>query len=104
MKKRIILIVVILLTLLCLNSCDSEESTTIKGKDKAAMDTAAFQSIKDYEYLVYNSDTKVIYYMFSTSSDINGCIYSYFAPYISENGYFCRYDDGRFVEIIHENN
>ena len=43
--------------------------------------------------------------MFSTSEckGYDGYGYSYFAPYISENGKFCRYINGKIVEIVEEN-
>ena len=53
-----------------------------------------------------DTDTRVVYYMFSTyeTAGYSGYGYSYFAPYISENGRFCRYIKGEIVEIVNANN
>ena len=47
--------------------------------------------------LAFDADTKVIYYNFDSYKDKQG----YMAPYISENGKYCRYNGalGRIVEI-----
>ena len=53
-----------------------------------------------YEYtdLVYNTETKVIYYMFDDEY-LDSRIRNYFAPYINENGKYCRFIDNKIVEI-----
>ena len=90
MKKRIILLVVVVaLLVMSLTACGS-----------TAM--ANFEPVEGKEYLAYNIDTRVVYYMFSTFEGYNG--YSYFAPYISENGRFCRYINDEIVEIVDTNN
>ena len=64
--------------------------------------------LKNYVPLTYFNmkevDTRVVYYMFSTSSEAGyaGYGYAYFAPYISENGNFCRYLNDEIVEITVE--
>lgn len=99
MKKRIILLVVVVaLLVMSLTACGS----TANSVDDAAMEMANFEPIEGKEYLAYNIDTRVVYYMFSTFEGYNG--YSYFAPYISENGRFCRYIKGEIVEIVDTNN
>lgn len=45
--------------------------------------------------LVFDCNTKVIYYNFDSFNDKKG----YMAPYISENGKFCRFIDNKIVEI-----
>ena len=71
------------------------------GTTDVATEFANFKTIDGEEYLVYNLKTRVIYYMFSTVASDNhaGYGFSYFAPYISENGNLCRYIDGNIVEI-----
>ncbi len=66
-----------------------------------ALTAGNFNQIEGSEYLVYSSDTNVVYYMFKAkeSAPKVGFGYSYFAPYISENGNFCKYVDGHIVEI-----
>jgi len=55
--------------------------------------------------LVYDSETKVVYYQFSRFSDIptRGSIArvgeGYMSPYIGPNGKFCRFIDNQIVEI-----
>lgn len=99
MKKRIILLVVVVaLLVMSLTACGS----TANSVDDAAMEMANFEPVEGKEYLAYNIDTRVVYYMFSTFEDYKG--YSYFAPYISENGRFCRYIKGEIVEIVDTNN
>lgn len=48
---------------------------------------------------MYYKDTKVVYIMITLDSDWDDETASYFAPYISENGKYCRYIDGNIVEI-----
>ena len=46
--------------------------------------------------MAYDINTKVIYYAFwDEESDM-----SFMAPYISENGKFCRFIDNKIVEIV----
>ena len=39
----------------------------------------------------------------ASTNAYNGYSYTYFAPYISENGKFCRYINGKIVEISETN-
>lgn len=57
-----------------------------------------FDSITNHDSLVYDVDTLVVYYMISKQKIYSG--YGYMAPYISENGNYCRYIDGEIVEIV----
>ena len=104
MKKRtIILLVVLAILAICLlTGCATESNEP----DTAAFNMSNFRTIEGKEYLSYSIDTRVVYYMFSTSSysGYNGFGYSYFAPYISENGNFCRYINDEIVEIVNTNN
>ena len=104
MKKRtIILLVVLAILAICLlTGCATESNKP----DTAAFNMSNFRAIEGKEYLSYSIDTRVVYYMFSTSNAVgyNGFGYSYFAPYISENGNFCRYINDEIVEIVNTNN
>lgn len=98
MKKRIlILLLVAVIGVCCLSGC----GTSSNSADKAANEAAHFVPIDGKDYLSYSEDTGVVYYMFSTTETYGhqGYGYTYFAPYISENGNFCRYVDGQIVEI-----
>lgn len=101
MKKRAFSLLLVVALLLCsLSAC----STSSNPSDDAANHMASFKVIEEKEYLAYSIDTRVVYYMFSTSSAAGyaGYGYTYFAPYISENGNFCRYINDEIVEIIVE--
>ena len=94
MKKRtIILLVVMVLLVSLLTSCGTYDST-----DQAAKEMLNFEEIEGENALAYNLDTKVVYYMF-TMAQAEGYTYTYFAPYISENGNFCQYINDEIVEI-----
>lgn len=103
MKKRIILLVaVVALLVMSLTACGPSANQA----DDAAMEMADFKPIEGSEYLAYSIHTRAVYYMFSTSETVGniGYGYSYFAPYISENGRFCRYINDEIVEIVDTNN
>lgn len=107
MKKRIFISVVIAILLsISLVACSDSAK-----QNEDALEVSNFQPIEEAEfvegknYLAYDSESKVVYYWFATTiwygdSRSNNV---YFAPYISENGRFCRYVDGEIVEIIPEN-
>ena len=102
MKKRtIILLVVMVLLVSLLTSC----GTSSNSSDEAATEMSNFKIIDGKDYLAYSLDTHVVYYMFSTSESAGyaGYGYTYFAPYISENGNFCRYINDEIVEITETN-
>lgn len=101
MKKRAFILLVVVALLMCsLTAC----RTSSNSSDDAAAEMSNFKVIEGKEYLAYSVDTRVVYYMFSTSSVAGnaGYGYTYFAPYISENGNFCRYINDEIVEITVE--
>ena len=108
MKKRyFVLMVFTIFLLFLLSGCSKSVS-----QNEDALEASNFKTIEEAEivsgsnYLAYDQETKVVYYWFATKIWY-GKSYSnnvYFAPYISENGRFCRYVDGKIVEIIPENN
>ncbi len=96
MKRRIISLVMALLIIslaVVLTAC----SATTNKADFTSGDISNFKNVEGEDFLVYDRDTKVVYYLFSTCSGYNG--YGYLAPYIGENGNFCRYINGKIVEI-----
>lgn len=102
MRKRTLILLVLVALLTCtLTACGG---TSSNSKDESALELGNFKIIDKDESLVYNLDTRVVYYMFSTHADAgySGYGYSYFAPYISENGKFCRYINDEIVEITVE--
>lgn len=68
----------------------SDETTLNDGID------VLFENIEEERFLFYDKNTKIIYYFMNVYRENGGC-YSF--PYISENGKFCRYVDGKIVEI-----
>ena len=101
MKKRAFILLVVVALLMCsLTAC----RTVSNPSDDAAAEMSNFKVIEGKEYLAYSVDTRVVYYMFSTSAEAGsvGYGYTYFAPYISENGNFCRYINDEIVEITIE--
>lgn len=55
-----------------------------------------FLNIPEERFLFYDTDTKIVYYFINGIWSDNGC---YSMPYISENGNYCKYVDGRIVEV-----
>lgn len=104
MKRRTIVLLVGT-AIMCgmLTAC--EDGPSSNSVDSSAMSSAGFKTIDGKDAMVYSAETRVVYYMFSTSDckGYDGYGYSYFAPYISENGKFCRYIDDKIVEIVEEN-
>lgn len=74
---------------LCLSGCGK----SYKGKASEA------ELIKcpEHDVLYYDPTTKVIYYIFYDTDVHQG--FGYMSPYISENGKFCKWDDGKIIEI-----
>ncbi len=100
MKKRILVfLVLIVIVLFSLTGCTT--TTRANTNDVAANNMSNFKVIDGKDYLAYNLDTRVVYYMFSThdASGYAGYGYAYFAPYLSENGKYCRYINDTIVEI-----
>ena len=66
-----------------------------------ALEKSNFSPIEEYPYLAYSNDTHVVYYIFGTYEPLNERAgwTTYMAPYINENGHYCKYVDDKFVEI-----
>lgn len=58
-------------------------------------DSVSKQTKEEPTNLVYDENTKVIYY----STSPYNYQYAHMANYVSENGKFCKYIDGKIVEI-----
>ena len=99
MKRRTILLVILIAIMFVLTGCGKREP--LNPVNSLVIDSAGFNTIDGKETLVYSIETRVVYYMFDRCvyGGYMGFGYSYFAPYISENGNFCRYIDGNIVEI-----
>jgi len=103
MTKRtfFLLMALIIVLILVLAVCSEERVTEPNDVDDAAISMADFKQIDGEESLVYSIETRCVYYMFSTCEWVGniGYGYGYMAPYISENGKFCRYIGDEIVEI-----
>ena len=100
MKQTLVLLVTVTLMVCSLTAC----GTTTNKADESAFEIANLKAIEDEDSLVYSIDTKIVYYLFSTDETDGYSGYGYFAPYISENGYFCKYVNDEIVEIIPNTN
>ena len=96
MKRSAICLLVVSLLLICiLTACSPlDEDKISKGVN------TNFSKIEGRDLLYYDLNTKVVYYLFQTFSGYQG--YGYLAPYIDENGSYCRYLDGKIVGINNE--
>ena len=99
MKRRISLVIAMIIIILTvtLTACDNKVNTP----ETTLSSVSNFKNIEGEDLLFYDRDTKIVYYLFSTYeySGNQGYGYGYLAPYISENGNYCRYIDGKIVEI-----
>lgn len=99
-KRLTIVLFVFLITTASLYGCgnksDAEGFLYDNSKNISAIPDD-IEVIKDS--LVYYKDTKIVYIMITLDSKLDDEMASYFAPYISENGKYCRYIDGNIVEI-----
>lgn len=102
MKKRTLILLTIASLLTCSLTACGERNIDSNPVDKAGLEMSNFKTIDSKDYLVYDIDTRVVYYMFSTAewSADRGYGYSYFAPYVSKNGRFCRFVNDEIVEIV----
>lgn len=83
MKKKILIISMIIVTLFAFVGCDESDLPDSMGRH--------FENIVIHNRtdLYYDNETMVVYYIFC----------NYMSPYYSENGKLCKYDNGRIVEI-----
>ncbi len=100
MKKRtiaLLMMVVLMLTLLA--GCGP---TTKLEENEALSNSTHFRQIEERDDLWYDRDTKIIFYIITTER-MDVCQgYGYMAPYISENGKYCKYINDEIVEITEE--
>ena len=102
MKKRLILLILCAILLVgTLSACREEEKKAVNSVSTNTYtpdSIPGFERISDEDLLFYDMKTEVVYYVFLNSR--NGYKgYGFMAPYISENGNYCRYIDGKIVEI-----
>ena len=104
MKKIIIAITTLALSLVPLVGCEAlEPSPTVQigeevvEREKIASTYEAYTLIQIYKHdyaegtLVYDQNTKIVYYYFSQTLSQNNSR-AYMCPYYSENGNLCRFN------------
>lgn len=92
MKKRICLLLACCMLIGgTLTGCGE----TYAVEDEAALEIG-FKPVPGMDGVVYNVDTKAMFYMFNTAVGYQG--YGYFGPYLNENLKPCRYVNGEIVE------
>lgn len=101
MKKRIILLILCAILFVgTLSACGEKDNTvnSVSTNTYVPDSIPGFENISKEDLLFYNTQTKVVYYIFfNNNMGYKG--YGFMSPYISENGNFCRYVDGKIVEI-----
>ena len=101
MKKRIaILLVAIVLFCGTLTGCGSEIYDTTDSL-AIILEEYGFHTIPGENDLVYDMDTRQVYYLFCariSEKGNNTCSYSFFGTFRNENGKTCKYVGGELVE------
>lgn len=90
MLKFAVTLVLIIFILVCIFLCiaDTKESETRNEW---------CSSIENYDYLIYDKETRIIYYKYEDGEGRRG--YGYMTPYYSSNGKLCKYIDNKIIEI-----
>lgn len=103
MKKRIAILLVTL-ALICgaLTGCSSQ-SYDVTDTTAIILEEYGFHAIPGENDLVYDMDTRQVFYLFCASVSEKGSnthSYSFFGQYVNENGKTCKYIGGEFVENL----
>ena len=103
MKRIILLIMALIIIILAvtLTGCDTVPQK-FNEPQSISSGISNFENIKGEDILFYDRNTKIVYYLFSADREPytqSATGYGYLSPYISENGNYCRYIDGKIVEI-----
>lgn len=102
MKKNIVRLIVIMLlaiTMIFLTSCGwnttDNNSADTNNSPFVTLDGETVCGNSSTNVYVYDKYTYIVYYLFSNyqySIVEDGHTFTYFSPYINENGKYCRYD------------
>jgi len=101
-KRLVGMVLVLLITVVMLSGCGGKSNAEHFMYDNSEAVNAIVEGIEVIEgedSLVYYKKTKAVYIMIVLDSRYDDEMASFFAPYISENGKYCRYIDGSIVEI-----
>ena len=103
--KRIISLLMsmfIIILAVTLTGCDDDNPQEFNKPQSISSGISNFENIKGEDILFFDRNTKIVYYLFSTTQyphTHEAMGYGFMSPYISENGNYCRYIDGKIVEI-----
>lgn len=91
--------VILMMVLICgismvLSGCDESEFSELENYP-------CMTKISDSDNLYYRNDTYVVYIIIREEYGVGKCAtgYGYMSPYISKNGRYCIYNDGKIQEI-----
>lgn len=86
-------VVCVLITAIILTGCSASVKDSVGN---AAVENGWFYRISDTP-MVYDKDTRIVYYLFYRSTSYQG--YGYMSPYYNEHGQMCYYVDGQVIPI-----
>ena len=105
MKKRrfisLVMAMFIIILAVTLTAC-GDAPHELRSPESISSSISNLEVIDGEDILFYDKNTKVVYYLFSTDlarTSTNARGFGFMSPYISENGNYCRYIDGKIVEI-----
>jgi len=89
--KKLVMLGLLLCTSVGLVGCADSNSKYVTEDNRKLVNISGVLS--------YDIDTRIIYYYFKDSTGNTG--FGYMSPYISENGYFCKYDvnEKKIIEL-----
>ena len=85
-----IIIILAFIILLCIAVC-------IADTKESEVHNQWCSSMENYDYLIYDKETRIIYYKYEDGEGKRG--YGYMTPYCSSNGKLCKYIDNKIIEI-----
>ena len=100
--KRFLLVLILLIPLIPLTSGCGYSNELSNTEDTTKIFGTRFQRIEGRDDLVFDIDTKNVFYLFSIDSDVNSQIgigRGFFGEYIGNYGYPCKYVDGIILEF-----
>ena len=104
-KIKIIVVLTLIVSLLALTGCgtvtDTGNSYSPTTDTTEKSNEVRLRNIDGETELVYDTETKIVYYCFDHYFRGNQYRMSYMSPYLSKNGNFCRFDEKRqrIIEI-----
>ena len=100
--KKLTLLIIFITTLIALTGCGTVTDTGGSYSPTTEESNGVrLRNIDGETELVYDTETKIVYYCFDHYSRGNQYRMGYMSPYLSKNGNFCKYDEKRqrIIEI-----